>query len=168
MMMTSLAGEYYQFFLAHSIVAGVGAGAAATVSMSAVISWFDRRRATAFGVMMSGSSVGGIVLPIMIPKLIERVGFPWAMRVVGFLFLFLLSVSCLTIRSRLPPRPRRFVWKEYAMGLREPAMAATVAAMFMIYWGMFLPYNFVILQAEAQGMSPDLVIYILPIMHGVK
>ncbi|ROT35098.1 MFS general substrate transporter [Sodiomyces alkalinus F11] len=168
MMMTSLATEYYQFFLAQSIVAGVGAGAAATVSMSAVISWFDRYRATAFGVMMSGSSVGGIVLPIMIPKLIDRVGFPWAMRVVGLLFLFMLSISCLTIRSRLPPRPKPFVLKEYGMSLREPAMAATVAAMFMIYWGMFLPYNFVILQAEAQGMSPDLVIYVLPIMHSVN
>ncbi|EEY23457.1 riboflavin transporter MCH5 [Verticillium alfalfae VaMs.102] len=165
MMMVSLSTEFWHFFLAMSIVAPIGSSAAASASMSATLSWFRKKRATAFGIMMSGSSVGGVVLPIMISRMIDRVGFPWTIRAVAFLFLALMGVSCCTVRSRLQPEPRPLVLREYVQGLREPAMTLTVFGMFLFFWGMFLPFNFIILQAKAQGMSPGLVIYLLPIMH---
>ncbi|KAK1593465.1 major facilitator superfamily transporter [Colletotrichum navitas] len=165
LMMTSLSTQYYQFILAQSIVSSVGSSACFNAAMASVTSWFFRRRAAAFGIMVSGSSVGGVVLPIMMSKMIAQVGFPWAIRAVAFLFLFLLGVSCLTVKSRLPPRPRPLVLKEYVDSLREPPMAITVCAMFLFFWGMFLPFNFVILQARAQGMDENLVIYLLPIMN---
>ncbi|KAK7398670.1 hypothetical protein QQX98_011941 [Neonectria punicea] len=168
LMMTSLATEFYQFFLAQSIVAAVGSSAAASVSVSCVFSWFHRRRATAFGIMMSGSSVGGVVLPIIMSKLIEQVGFPWTIRAVALMFLGMMTISCFTVRSRLPPQRKPFVLKEYIKSLREPVFVATVSAMFLFFWGMFLPFNFVILQAKAQGMDDELVIYLLPIMHAVS
>ncbi|RBQ86157.1 hypothetical protein VDGD_04801 [Verticillium dahliae] len=168
MMMVSLSTEFWHFFLAMSIVAPIGSSAAASASMSATLSWFRKKRATAFGIMMSGSSVGGVVLPIMISRMIDRVGFPWTIRAVAFLFLGLMGVSCYTVRSRLQPEPRPLVLREYVQGLREPAMAFTVFGMFLFFWGMFLPFNFIILQAKAQGMSPGLVIYLLPIMHAVS
>lgn len=164
-MMVSLGSEYYHFFLSQSIVCPIGASAVTSASMSCLVTWFHRRRATAFGIMMSGSSVGGIILPIMIPKLIDRVGFPWAMRAVGFMFLFLLTIACLTVRSRLELDSKPVDMREYVRGIREPTMMSTVFGLFLVFWGLFLPYNFVILQARAQGMDGDLVIYLLPIMH---
>ncbi|KAK2011955.1 major facilitator superfamily transporter [Colletotrichum eremochloae] len=168
LMMTSLSTKYYQFILAQSIVSSVGSSACFNAAMVSVTSWFFRRRGAAFGIMASGSSVGGVVLPIMMTKLIAQVGFPWAIRAVAFLFLFLLSIACLTVKSRLPPRPRPLVLREYVDSLREPPMAITVCAMFLFFWGMFLPFNFVILQAKAQGMDENLVIYLLPIMNAVS
>ncbi|KAF6797504.1 Riboflavin transporter MCH5-like protein 4 [Colletotrichum sojae] len=167
MMMVSLGSEYYHFFLAQSIVCPLGASAVTSASMSCLVTWFHRRRATAFGIMMSGSSFGGIVLPIMIPKMIDNVGFPWAMRAVGFMFLGLLIVANCTVRSQLEPEKRPVDMKEYVRGIREPTMMSTVFGLFLVFWGLFLPYNFVILQAKAQGMDGDLVIYLLPIMHAV-
>lgn len=164
-MMVSLGSEYYHFFLSQSIVCPIGASAVTSASMSCLVTWFHRRRATAFGIMMSGSSVGGIILPIMIPKLIDRVGFPWAMRAVGFMFLFLLTVACATVKSRLELDKKPVDMREYVRGIREPTMMSTVFGLFLVFWGLFLPYNFVILQARAQGMDADLVIYLLPIMH---
>ncbi|GJC77247.1 MFS transporter asaE [Colletotrichum liriopes] len=168
LMMTSLSTQYYQFILAQSIVSSVGSSACFNASMASVTSWFFRRRAAAFGIMVSGSSLGGVILPIMMSKMIPQVGFPWAIRAVAFLFLFLLGIACLTVKSRLPPRPRPFVFKEYIDSLREPPMAITVCALFLFFWGMFLPFNFVILQAKAQGMDENLVIYLLPIMNAVR
>ncbi|OLN91626.1 putative transporter MCH4-like protein 8 [Colletotrichum chlorophyti] len=168
LMMTSLSTQYYQFILAQSIVSSVGSSAAFNASMASVTTWFFKRRAAAFGIMVSGSSVGGVILPIMLSKMTQQVGFPWAIRTVGFLFLFLLGISCVTVKSRLPPRPRPFVFKEYIDGLREPPMAITVCALFLFFWGMFLPFNFVILQARSQGMDENLVIYLLPIMNAVS
>ncbi|TQN70091.1 MFS transporter asaE [Colletotrichum shisoi] len=168
LMMTSLSTQYYQFILAQSIVSSVGSSACFNASMAAVTSWFFRRRAAAFGVMVSGSSLGGVILPIMMSKMISQVGFPWAIRAVAFMFLLLLGVACLTVKSRLPPRPRPFVFREYVDSLREPPMIITVCALFLFFWGMFLPFNFIILQARAQGMDENLVIYLLPIMNAVS
>ncbi|GKT82247.1 LOW QUALITY PROTEIN: major facilitator superfamily transporter [Colletotrichum tofieldiae] len=168
LMMTSLSTQYYQFILAQSIVSSVGSSACFNASMASVTSWFFRRRAAAFGIMVSGSSLGGVILPIMMSKMIPQVGFPWAIRAVAFLFLILLGIACLTVKSRLPPRPRPFVFKEYIDSLREPPMAITVCALFLFFWGMFLPFNFVILQAKAQGMDENLVIYLLPIMNAAS
>lgn len=166
-MMESLGTKYYHFFLAQGIVCPIGASAVTSAAMSCLVTWFHRRRGMAFGIMMSGSSCGGIILPIMIPKLIDRIGFGWAIRCVGFMFLFLLIIANCTVRSRLKPEQKPVDMKEYFRGIREPTMMSTVFGLFLVFLGLFVPYNFVILQARAQGMDEELVIYLLPIMHAV-
>lgn len=167
-MMVSLSTQYYQFFLAQGVVAAISSSAVFQACMSSVVSWFFARRAAAFGIMVSGSSLGGVVLPIMMDRLIKQIGFPWTMRIVAFLFLGLLIIANLTVRSRLPPRPTPLVLKAYFSSLKEPAMALTVAACFLFFWGMFLPFNYVILQAQRQGMSPNLIPYLLPILNALS
>lgn len=168
LMMVSLSSSYYQVFLSQSIVAAAGSSAVFNSCMSCLVTWFSRRRAAAFGIMVSGSSVGGVVLPIMMTKLIDRIGFPWMMRTMAFVFLVLLVFACLTVRSRLPPRPRPFRLDEYVHSLRDVRMAVTVLALFLFMWGMFLPFNYVLLQAQAVGMSPSLIPYMLPILNAVR
>lgn len=168
--MVSLSSEYYQFFLSQAVVASVGSSAVFNACMSSLVSWFHRRRAAAFGIMVSGSSLGGVVLPIMMNKMIYGAGpgFPWTMRAIAFLFLALLTVANLTVKSRLPPRPSPFVLSDYLSGLRELPMILTILAGFLFTWGMFLPFNYVLLQAEAAGMSPSLIPYLLPILNAVS
>ncbi|KAM0348382.1 hypothetical protein ACHAPU_004352 [Fusarium lateritium] len=168
LMMVSLSSEYYQFFLSQSIVAAIASSAVFNACMSSIITWFYKHRAAAFGIMVSGSSLGGVILPIMMDKMIKSVGFPWMMRTVAFMFLFLLGIACFTVKSRLPPRPKPFVLMEYLNGLRELPMLITVTGFFFFMWGMFLPFNYVLLQAEAAGMSENLITYLLPILNAVS
>jgi MFS family permease len=70
LMMTSLSTKYYQFILAQGIVSALGASAIFFASMSAIGTWFFKKRATAFGIMASGSSLGGVVLPYVISFLL--------------------------------------------------------------------------------------------------
>ncbi|KAF4989419.1 hypothetical protein FGRMN_9144 [Fusarium graminum] len=168
LMMVSLSSEYYQFFLSQSIVASIASSAVFNACMSSIITWFYKHRAAAFGIMVSGSSLGGVILPIMMDKMIKSVGFPWMMRTVAFMFLFLLGIACFTVQSRLPPRPKPFVFMEYLNGLRELPMLITVIGFFFFMWGMFLPFNYVLLQAEAAGMSENLITYLLPILNAVS
>lgn len=168
LMMTSLATQYYQFFLAQSICAGIASSACFNASMTSVVSWFFRRRAAAFGIMVSGSSLGGFVMPIMIEKLIPKIGFGWTMRVVAFIFLGLLLISCATIKNRLPPRPKPLVLWDYVGGFTEAPYALVLAGNFMFYWGMFVPYNYILLQARDAGMSEELVEYLIPILNAAR
>lgn len=168
LMMTSLSHEYYQFFLAQGVCAAIASSAIFNACMNSVVSWFFRRRAAAFGIMVSGSSLGGTVMPIMIQQLIPKIGFPWTMRAVAFIFLGLLIISCLTVRSRLPPRPKPLVIAEYLAGFKEPVYALTLLGNFMFFWGMFIPFNYILLQAQKAGMNATLVEYLLPIINVVR
>lgn len=47
-----------------------------------------------------GGSVGGVFFPIMLKKLYKEVGFPWAMRIVGFVCLACLIVSTVLCHER--------------------------------------------------------------------
>ena len=167
-MMVSLSHEYYQFFLAQGVVSAIASSAVFNACMSSLVSWFLKKRAAAFGIMVSGSSLGGVCLPIMMDHLIKQIGFPWMMRSMAFMFLVLLIIACLTVKSRLPPRPRPFLIMEYVNSLKEPAMALTIASMFLFMWGMFLPFNYVLLQAAASGMNATLVSYLLPILNALR
>jgi hypothetical protein len=56
------------------------------------------------GMVASGSATGGIIIPLMVQKLLPRVGFPWTIRAIGFVCMFLLIISNTIMRPRLPPR----------------------------------------------------------------
>ncbi|KAF7548755.1 hypothetical protein G7Z17_g6859 [Cylindrodendrum hubeiense] len=73
LMMTSLATQYYQFLLAQGLVAAIGSSAVFNACMNSVVTWFFKRRSTAFGVMVSGSSLGGVILPILMINIIGRI-----------------------------------------------------------------------------------------------
>ena len=57
-MMLSLCKEYWQVFLAQGVCMGLGAGLLYIPSLALVGIWFDKKRAVAMGVVMSGIAVG--------------------------------------------------------------------------------------------------------------
>jgi MFS family permease len=167
-MMVSISHSYYQFFLSQGIVTAFSSSAVFNACTSSIITWFFSRRGYAFGVMVSGSSLGGVIMPIMMSKLIPLIGFPWTVRVVAFTILGLLSITNVTVKSRLPVRPKPFSSKAYIRGFQEPAYALTCIASFVFYLGLFLPFNYIILQAREAGMTSNTTQYLLPIINAVR
>lgn len=146
LMMTSLSTEYYQILLSQGICSSLGASAIFYSAMSSVGTWFFKNRAGAFGIMAAGSSLGGVLFPIMVTKLIPKIGFAWTMRVCAFMILGMLIIANLTVKSRLAPRPRKLELMEFVRPLREPAYSLLCIASFFFFFGTFLPFNYVILQ----------------------
>jgi MFS family permease len=168
LMMASLSTEYYQFILAQGICSPLGASAIFNACVNSVSTWFGKRRAFALGIMASGSSLGGVIFPIMVTHLIPEVGFPWAMRICAFLILFMLGISNLTLKSRLPPSKRPVSLVNFVRPLKEIKFVLTVAGSFCFFWGMFLPFTFVITQAQRYGMSQNLSQYLIPILNAAR
>lgn len=168
LMMTSLSTEYYQFFLAQGVCSAVGASAVFYSGMGSVGTWFFRRRAEAFGFMASGSSMGGVIFPILVTKLIPEIGFAWTMRVAAFLVLGLLIFANLTVKSRLVHVPKPVVLMEFVRPLSEPAFALTAAGSFFFFFGTFLPFNYIIEQALSHGMSINLSNYLISILNAAR
>ncbi|KAJ6170991.1 MFS transporter asaE [Penicillium chermesinum] len=137
LMMTSLSSEYYQFILAQGICSPFGASAVFNACVNSVSTWFAKRRAFALGVMAAGSSLGGVIFPIMVSKLIPQVGFPWTMRICAFLILGMLGICNLTLKSRLTHQPKRVKIMSFVRPLKELKFTVTVAAAFFYFWGCF-------------------------------
>lgn len=136
--------------------------------MANIATWFFRRKALAFGVMASGSSVGGIVLPILVERLIPRVGFGWSVRAAAFLILGLCILANFTVTSRNKPIKRPLSLKEFVAPLGELTYTLTAIGCFLFFMGMFLPFNFIVLQATAGGMSARLAGYMPAIINGLS
>jgi MFS family permease len=168
LMMTSISHEYYQFFLAQSVVSATGCSFLFFPTLAAVGQYFSSHRALALGIVVSGSSIGGVILPIMVERLIPRIGFGWAMRSVAFLLLALLAIGNLFVKARLPPPKRHFKLIEFITPLTEVPFALLTASSFFIYLGGFLPFTFVILQARNEGMSAALAGYLVSILNGAS
>ncbi|KAG6824442.1 hypothetical protein H0H92_015547 [Tricholoma furcatifolium] len=56
--------HYYQVFLTQGVGMGIGLGLTFIPSISVLVTHFERRRALASGIALSGGSVGGIIFPI--------------------------------------------------------------------------------------------------------
>lgn len=169
LMMTSISSKYYQFLIAQGIVSATGASLIFYPALGDVSTWFFKRRAFALGIMASGSSLGGVIMPIMIERLIPRVGFGWAMRITAFLILGLMIIANLTMRSRLPPKGWS-AWhlSEFTKHFKDTGFLFTVIAACLFFFGMFLPFNYIVVAAKHNGMSATLATYLVAILNAAS
>lgn len=71
-MLTSVCKEYHQFVLAQGILGGLSNGMTIFPAMSAGPQYFNKRRAAAMGIGIAGSSLGGVVWPIVLSKMLNE------------------------------------------------------------------------------------------------
>lgn len=95
--MTSLTDKYYQIFLAQGLVFELGAGGVFTAAMVCVSQWFVKRRGLGVGIATSDSSLGGVILPIFVNRVIEDAGFYGAVRYTALFIGIPLAASCIMV-----------------------------------------------------------------------
>ncbi|KAJ6186837.1 hypothetical protein N7519_001745 [Penicillium mononematosum] len=191
LMMTSLCHEFYQFLLAQGVVLGISMGMATWPMLALVGQYIKVKRAAAMGIVLGGSSLGGIIWPIAIDRLINdpNIGFPWTMRIVGFIMIPCLIFSCAVAKS--PKKATTNVegrdlnqgsgenateqkdvpqsHKAEALALwRKPSLQLLCLAMFIIYFGMFAPFFYTTSYAVERGFSTSLAFYTVSIVNGAS
>lgn len=97
------------------------------------MTYFKKKRAIAGGLTIAGSSLGGVIFPIMVTHLIPSVGFPWAIRTSAFLILFLLGITNLTISSNLNHVRKPFDLARHLRTMRETNYIIMCLASFFLY-----------------------------------
>ncbi|KAI9822140.1 MAG: hypothetical protein M1832_003143 [Thelocarpon impressellum] len=84
------------------------------------------------------------------------------------MILGMLVISNLTVKSRLPPNKTPVVMMEFIKPFREPAYLLLTIASFLFFFGLFIPFTFLILQGRSIGMSPRLAAYLIPILNAAS
>ncbi|KAF2829551.1 monocarboxylate transporter [Ophiobolus disseminans] len=167
LMMVSLCTEYYQFMLAQGLLMGSSVAFLQFPAFAIVAQYFDKRRAAALGLTISGSSIGGVIFPIVLSKLLNdsTIGFSWSIRIVAFTILPFMLFACLVITPRVPPRKTtRFIgaaWKDRKYVL-------LVTALFFMMMGMWTPVFYIPTYAVSRGMSATLAAYLLAIINAAS
>lgn len=175
LMMASLATQYHEILLAQGVCSAIGVACVFLPALMSLAGWFtNERRGLAFGLISTGSSLGGVVFPLLISRLLRTVGYGWAMRICAFLILALLAVPNAFVRARAPPKPREVTdegeddeekkkkkqqGRDLARMLRpltERPFQILLLGQFLIPFGMYVPITYLPTAAVAGGMGEDL------------
>ncbi|KAF5378329.1 hypothetical protein D9615_008721 [Tricholomella constricta] len=156
--------EYWQFVLCQGIVIGFACGGIFGPTTAVIAHWFKHRRGLAMGFVAIGSSIGGTVLPITAKNLIPIVGFPWTMRIIGFILLLALGCANLTVRRRLPPSNLPGGLLNLNAFKSAPFTIYCLSA-FFCFLGVYTLLTYVSVSALELGISDSLSFYLVAIAN---
>lgn len=164
MMMTSLCTHYWQILLAQGLVVGLGNGMIFLSSIAILPMYFTTKRAMVQGIAASGSSLGGVIYPIVFRELQPRIGFGSATRVIAFIMLGTLIVPILGMKMPTKPSTQRRIFDSSAW--REPPYLLLAVGMFLGFMGLYIPFFYIqTFSIEKNIVTNDLVFYLLPLLN---
>jgi MFS family permease len=139
--MTSFCRTFWQLFLAQGLCQGLGNGLVFCPTISLVSTYFVRKRSLVIAIVAGGSATGGVVFPIIAERLLPRLGFPWTVRVMGFVFLANSAMILSLARTRLPPRKSGPVFD--IMSFKELPYTVFVVGVFIMLLPVYSAYDYV-------------------------
>ncbi|OCH87180.1 MFS general substrate transporter [Obba rivulosa] len=165
-MLTSVAHRYYQYILFQGVLFGLGVGMLFYPPLAAISTYFARRRATAVGIAMAGSGLGGTIYPIALQYLLKRLGFAWAVRISGIACVGLCAVALATVTSRFSPGVARkpSPWFDREM-MKDNRFIFMVIGSCFIALGLFIPFFYIVSYGTDNGISTETSFYVLAVLN---
>ncbi|ESK91817.1 MFS general substrate transporter [Moniliophthora roreri MCA 2997] len=166
--MVSLAkpNHYYQLFLSQGIGMGLGVGCVQLHSTTIVSRHFLRRRAFAYGIALTGASVGSLVYPIMLNRLIYSIGFGPAVRASAGLVAGCVLLGNILVKSPAIQPSRNQSSPAYRTWLKDPAYMLFTTGTFVAFFGFYFPIVYLQLYAMEKRINTTLAFYSLSILNG--
>ncbi|KAL7283742.1 hypothetical protein ACG7TL_003179 [Trametes sanguinea] len=162
--LTAECTEYWQFLLCQGIALGLACGVIFGVIMGCPAHWFKHRLGLALGIMALGSSLGGTCFPIAVRNLVQRVGFKWAMRILGFIEIALLTFQFVTVERRLPPKKRTGPFIDFS-AFKSVPFTLYCCSSFLAFLGIYTVLTYIDVSAASEGLDPNFSFYLLAIAN---
>lgn len=158
LVLASFSQQIWQLYITQSIMHGVGAALLYIVSMSISPQWFVARRGLAMGVMVSGSGLGGLIMPFVMTQLNESLGGAWCYRILGII-TFVVSLTSTLLLKESPN-----MLKPKTKGLKSMIDTSICKDKTFIIWcisgnlsmlGYFIPAFYLPSHATKIGLRPS-------------
>ncbi|KAJ5514332.1 major facilitator superfamily domain-containing protein [Penicillium fimorum] len=164
LMIFSVAEEYYQFMLGFSVLGGISSSMVFTPSVACIAHWFLRSRALATGIAATAGGIGGIIFPVLISNLADSLGFPWAIRTIGFISAAFCCLSVALLRTRVPLNSAQ-KGRVDIRSLRELRFSLLTAAIVLIDFALLIPLTYLPSYARSHGMGDTLAYNLSSILN---
>ncbi|HVF30792.1 MAG TPA: MFS transporter [Pyrinomonadaceae bacterium] len=169
LVLLATAGSAPQVYAAR-ILMGISLGFVGVLpSVVLVSNWFVRKRGTALGILLTGTSVGGVIIPPMATPLIDRYGWRTAMLVVSLLiWLVLAPLVAFLVRTRPAeigleadgetghtdaPAPESSHGMTFREAIRTPVFWIFAIGAALIFYPIFVTSQQLILQTAKIGFT---------------
>ncbi|KAK1238499.1 hypothetical protein MKX07_006645 [Trichoderma sp. CBMAI-0711] len=164
--MTSLCTAYWQIFLAQAVCLGIGNGLTFCPALAVLSQYFKKYRAFAVGLSAAGAAVGGLVYPVLINRLIfhDNFGFPWTLRIMGFIMLATYIPCLIWLKPRLPPH-KTGAWTDTS-AFRDVPFLFFALSMFLNFWGLYFAFFYLGTFAR-ENVGTEEPINLLIVLNGV-
>ncbi|KAJ2980289.1 hypothetical protein NQ176_g2731 [Zarea fungicola] len=172
----SFSTKFYQLLLAQGFTLGLGCALLFYPTTSAVSEWFDKRRGLALGLVVSGASAGGILWPLVLNQLIDKIGINGTHRATGVIAAPLMLTSCFLVKERkltnsanddseakVPPAPVQQT--SLAATILDVRFLALSLGLLFINGGMMVPFFYIPQYAIDHGVSPTMANNMLAITY---
>lgn len=155
-----------QILLAQGFCVGLGGGISYIPALAVVSTSFTTKRPIAIGSASIGSSIGAVVFPVMFRQLQPKIGFPWAVRCIGFVSLLMAAITCgiLCRRPGHKSRARSLVdWTAF----REPPFMLFSLSLTCVMLAYYVPIFYVASYARTVvKTTTSLAFYMVAIVNG--
>lgn len=165
--MLSVSRTFWQVLLAQGFSVGIGAGLLFVPTLAVLPAYFSTRLGLVVGVSAAGSSLGGVVYPIMFYNLLESVGFGWATRIMAFSALATLAIPVVFLKMRVrPAKPRDILdWSAFT---DWPYIVFTMGAM-VGFTGLYVVLVYISYFSSATGAADAAyAFYLIPILNAAS
>lgn len=152
LLFTSFSGEftsahrpmYYQILLSQGMLSGLGMSLLLVPSTAIVPTYFVDKRTLAVGLANTGASIGGVIYPVIIRRMLANLGFHWTMRVAALIVLVTTGFGTLLVRQReeLTRNPAKRTLYDVSC-LKEFQYAVFATGVFFTFAGIYIPYFYI-------------------------
>ncbi|KAF4612691.1 hypothetical protein D9613_011773 [Agrocybe pediades] len=157
--------RYFEVFLSQGVGMGIGAGLAFIASVSVSLHHFRRRKALATGIVMSGSSIGAIIYPIMINKLLPKIGFAQTVRASGYSVLGCLLIGNCLMRTAYDKHRGEKPPVNILGFFSDPPYISSMMGALIALFGFYFPLVYIQLYAATHGIDSNLAFYSIAILN---
>ncbi len=169
-MFLSLQNAVWQIFVIQGIMFGLASGAMYIHATGVLFQYFNKRKALVQGIITAGASIAGVYWPIGVRNLIDDVGFAWANRIIGFLYIPMAAFAVIFLRPRLHPPKREkgqnILRLDFSV-LKNWRLQLISLTMFTFILSLFPGLFYVDLFCRRLNVSPTLQQYNVPIVNAV-
>jgi MFS family permease len=165
--LTSLVNSLWVGYITYGLGVGMGVACGYVPMLAVVGAWFERRRAAALGVAVTGVGLGTLVVAPLAAALINHYGWRQTYVIFG-----ISSLVGLFLCAYLTPRPPMSSSQQSGLRLRElvklPAFGYMYFSGFFITLALFVPFVFLVSYARAQGIDDVAAASLVGIIGGAS
>jgi len=169
-------GQYYQVFLAHGVGMGIASGLSFIPAIAVLAHHFSdpHERAKMMMIIASGSSVGGLVHPIMLNHLFhDSLGFHNGVRVSAGMNTALLIIALVLMRAKYDHGrglatdliPIHVAMKKFS---KDYVYVLIVTGAMLVVCGIYCPLFYIQLDAIKRGLDSNFSFYTLSILNAAS
>ena len=118
------------------------------------------------GITVSGGSLAGIILPLVLERFFPTIGFAWGTRAEALIIAPFATTGCFLMKSRLKHDGpvKRFVLPDFSV-LRDRRLVIMTVAVFCMDLALFIPSTYITSYALKEGIDRQLAYRLLTLLN---